>query len=52
MHEKGVRINGVLIMDVPGVDMWARRFLWLQIIAGWALSLLAVAGFSGLIKSD
>ena len=35
-----------------GVGMWARRFLWLQIIAGWALSLLAVAGFSGLIKSD
>ncbi len=35
-----------------GVGMWARRFLWLQIISGWALSLLAVAGFSGLIKSD
>ncbi len=35
-----------------GVGMWARRFLWLQIMAGWALSLLAVAGFSGLIKSD
>jgi|LGOV01.1.fsa_nt_gb hypothetical protein len=31
---------------------WARRYLWLQIIMGWALSLLAVAGFSGLIKSD
>lgn len=35
-----------------GVGMWARRYLWLQIIMGWALSLLAVAGFSGLIKSD
>lgn len=35
-----------------GVGKWARRYLWLQIIAGWALSLLAVAGFSGLIKSD
>lgn len=35
-----------------GVGKWARRFLWLQIIAGWGLSLLAVAGFSGLIKSD
>ncbi len=30
----------------------ARGFLWIQILAGWALSLLAVAGFSGLIKSD
>ncbi|MEX0969030.1 MAG: hypothetical protein WD046_01145 [Paracoccaceae bacterium] len=29
-----------------------RVALWLQIIAGWALSLLAVAGFSGLIKTD
>ncbi|MEV8465224.1 hypothetical protein AB0T83_00330 [Fluviibacterium sp. DFM31] len=31
---------------------WARWYLWLHIIAGWGLSLLAVAGFSGLIKSD
>lgn len=31
---------------------WARRYLWLQIALGWALSLLAVAGFSGLIRSD
>lgn len=31
---------------------WARYFLWFQIIMGWGLSLLAVAGFSGLIKSD
>jgi hypothetical protein len=30
----------------------ARAFLWLQILAGWALSLLAVAGFSGLVRSD
>jgi len=29
-----------------------RVFLWAQIIAGWALSLLAVAGFSGLVRSD
>jgi hypothetical protein len=29
-----------------------RVFLWLQIMAGWALSLLAVAGFSGLVRSD
>lgn len=30
----------------------ARRYLWAHIIAGWALTLLAVAGFSGLIKTD
>ena len=26
--------------------------LWLHIALGWVLSLLAVAGFSGLVKSD
>lgn len=31
---------------------WARVYLWLHIAAGWALTLLAVAGFSGLIKTD
>ncbi|WP_116132415.1 hypothetical protein [Tropicimonas sp. IMCC34043] len=35
-----------------GWGAFARSFLWVQIIVGWALSLLAVAGFSGLIKSD
>ncbi|MFT6786514.1 MAG: hypothetical protein ACJATG_002527, partial [Dinoroseobacter sp.] len=30
----------------------ARIFLWLQIAFGWALSLLAVAGFSGLVRND
>lgn len=35
-----------------GPGNWARWFLWVQIIGGWALSLLAVAGFSGLIKSE
>jgi hypothetical protein len=30
----------------------ARGYLWLHIAAGWFLSLLAVAGFSGLIKTD
>ncbi|MEE9453375.1 MAG: hypothetical protein V3V13_03190 [Paracoccaceae bacterium] len=30
----------------------ARWYLWLQIAMGWALSLLAVAGFAGLVKSD
>ncbi|WP_022704413.1 hypothetical protein [Pseudorhodobacter ferrugineus] len=32
--------------------VFARWYLWVQIIAGWALTLLAVAGFSGLIKQD
>ncbi|MEO1776953.1 MAG: hypothetical protein AAFS07_18595 [Pseudomonadota bacterium] len=31
---------------------WGRIYLWVHIILGWALSLLAVAGFSGLVKSD
>jgi hypothetical protein len=26
-------------------------FLYFQTLAGWALSLLAVAGFSGIVKS-
>ena len=30
----------------------ARIYLWLHIGVGWLLSLLAVAGFSGLVKSD
>ena len=30
----------------------ARVYLWVHIAVGWALSLLAVAGFSGLVKSD
>jgi hypothetical protein len=31
---------------------FARVYLWVHIALGWALSLLAVAGFSGLVKSD
>ncbi|WP_209426464.1 hypothetical protein [Pararhodobacter sp. SW119] len=31
---------------------FARGYLWVHIALGWALSLLAVAGFSGLIKTD
>ena len=34
------------------IGMTARWYLWGQIAVGWALSLLAVAGFSGLIKTD
>ncbi len=36
--------------EAGGWGVVAQWFLWLQIIAGWALSLLAVAGFSGLIR--
>lgn len=31
---------------------WVRGYLWLHIALGWGLSLLAVAGFSGLIRTD
>lgn len=34
------------------VGMIAKFVMYLNIILGWALSLLAVAGFSGLVKSD
>jgi hypothetical protein len=30
----------------------ARVYLWVHIAVGWAFGLLAVAGFSGLVKSD
>lgn len=29
-----------------------RIYLWVHIVAGWGLTLLAVAGFSGLVKQD
>lgn len=35
-----------------GFGTAARWYLWAHIFVGWALSLLAVADFSGLIKSD
>jgi len=39
--------------DRKGWPGWgARGYLWVHIAVGWALSLLAVAGFSGLVKSD
>ncbi len=38
--------------DTKPFGMLARWYLWAHIIAGWALTLLAVAGFSGLIKTD
>lgn len=38
--------------DQNPFGVFARWYLWFQIIAGWALTLLAVAGFSGLIKQD
>ncbi|MFV0409788.1 MAG: hypothetical protein ACK5LJ_08885, partial [Paracoccus sp. (in: a-proteobacteria)] len=38
--------------DRKPIGWWARFYLWLHIFAGWGLTLLAVAGFSGLIKTD
>ncbi|MCC5957402.1 MAG: hypothetical protein JJU07_14975 [Natronohydrobacter sp.] len=38
--------------DTKPFGKYARWYLWAHIIAGWALTLLAVAGFSGLIKTD
>lgn len=53
------------IVDLEMQDFWipdetadwpyaeaTRWYLWLHIGLGWGLSLLAVAGFSGLVKSD
>jgi hypothetical protein len=38
--------------DSTPVGKWVRIYLWLQIVSGWGLTLLAVAGFSGLVKQD
>jgi hypothetical protein len=38
--------------DQTPFGAWARRYLWLHIACGWGLTLLAVAGFSGLVKQD
>ena len=37
--------------DKPG-GVLAKGLMYAKIILGWALSLLAVAGFSGLVKSE
>ena len=52
----------VPFLDTGQQDFWipdvrqhwglaGRVYLYVQNIAGWALSLLAVAGFSGIVKS-
>lgn len=38
--------------DTKPIGSFARFYLWLHIAMGWGLTLLAVAGFSGLIKQD
>lgn len=38
--------------DTKPIGRFARFYLWLHIAMGWGLTLLAVAGFSGLIKQD
>ena len=42
---------------VPDEDIWpigwfAKGLFYVEIVAGWLLSLLVVAGLSGIIKSD
>lgn len=50
LEMQGSCIPNEAAASAPGT--WARWFLWAQIALGWALTLLAVAGFSGLIKTD
>ena len=38
--------------DQTETCMFARWYLWVQIVSGWGVTLLAVAGFSGLVKQD
>jgi hypothetical protein len=38
--------------DETPIGAWARLYLWFRIAVGWFLTLLAVAGLSGLIKQD
>jgi hypothetical protein len=38
--------------DALPMGAMARTYLWFHIAMGWSLTLLAVAGFSGLIKTD
>ena len=38
--------------DAHAFGRFARGYLWVHIAAGWFLTLLAVAGFSGLIRTD
>jgi hypothetical protein len=49
-----MEMQGFWIPDdqVVPLGMLARWYLWAHIAAGWGLSLLAVAGFSGLVKSE
>ena len=37
-------------VPVHGALLW--RYLWLQIIAGWPLSAIFLAGVTGLIRND
>jgi hypothetical protein len=47
-----LEMQGYWIPDESNGGARARIYLWFHIGVGWALSLLAVAGFSGLVKSD
>ncbi|MAM60985.1 hypothetical protein [Maritimibacter sp. UBA3975] len=50
-----LEMQGYWIPDESAPSPWGRfgrAYLWLHIVLGWAFSVLAVAGYSGLIKSD
>ncbi len=38
--------------DIRPIGLFAKRLVYFEIVAGWLLSLLVVAGLSGIIKSD
>ncbi len=43
---------GILGWKIRVSGQMLRRYLWLQIVAGWLLSAIFVAGVTGLIRSD
>jgi hypothetical protein len=38
--------------EVRPIGVFARGYLWFHTLAGWMLSLMAIAGFTGLVKSQ
>ncbi len=47
--------NGICVIlgiRIPCSGGWLRVYLWLQIIAGWLLSAIFIAGVTGLLRND
>jgi hypothetical protein len=47
--------NGICVilgLRIPCNGGWLRIYLWLQIIAGWLLSAIFIAGVTGLLRND